>query len=951
MDYLVLNWKRNSYDSAASTNNITVNLQIYSTAGYPAWNLNGNTTRLRVGGDSATYNKVNDTNSSLDFRNTSQANPRTIATWTGTVQADSAGNVTVPIYGYIYYNDSESSHMAPGAHNISLSAVIDQIPRASNPSAPAGSFGSALTISTNRASSSFTHTIVCSMGSHSQTITGVGASTSFTVPASWADTIPTATSNTLTIKCTTYSGSTQIGSQQTATCTISVPSTWKPAITVSKSVTRPDGSGNPIKSVSTVSMTASATASTGTSISSYSWTGSDLSTTASASATTGTISTTGSLSWTVTVTDRRGRSNTATITASAVSGISSFTCDTSVDFGASHTVTITRKNSNITHTVKREIGSNYNNQTGVAETNTLTIPTSWASNASSSVSVSMTVTVTSFYGSTNLGDSSRTVTVNVPASWVPSIGNPTATGVDEYLGSLLKLRSRVTIAVADGVPSEGATIASYKFSGNALNQTVETAAVSASATSTVFTDTGTLEYTVTITDSRGRTASKTVSVTVQNYAKPTLMLTAHRCDVNGNADDNGDYCETTITGTWDSTIASNAWSLKLEYRINGSGGAYTTQFNITGQTGTISRTDIFAADVNYAFELVATVTDAVGTVVTSAMILSTAKTIMAFYKDALVTFGKPATAQLLSDLGDPEFASYFENETWFAGAMKGRAEDKNSFPVYILPEVQKNTDLGGASTTAEYYQKLLKWICEKYPNVKHGIWTGTASPSSVDDVSIHIYDTSAVDSNGYPQYGSVQVTRYNGEMYVYGFDNYIFYERQIGNDAIRWNATISASTHSVPVNFPSGGATIGGQVIPGYSKGWLITASGNDAILIVVDVNGYMYTAYRNNGTWNNGSKHPKMRYGSSTQSFKAAAGVTSAQTAAGAADIAHGSYSSYANRFATVTSGAVWGVLCMGANATYHSMMIFTYNESRIWKFDYRNGTYNYCEIDFGTF
>ena len=47
---------------------------------------------------------------------------------------------------------------------------------------------------------------------------------------------------------------------------------------------------------------------------------------------------------------------------------------------------------------------------------------------------------------------------------------------------------------------------------------------------------GDITFTATITDSRGRTASKTVKVTVTAYTLPTLTFETYRCDSSGTKD-------------------------------------------------------------------------------------------------------------------------------------------------------------------------------------------------------------------------------------------------------------------------------------------------------------------------------------------------------------------------------------------------------------------------------
>ena len=107
------------------------------------------------------------------------------------------------------------------------------IPRASKPTVSGNplTIGQTQTITTNRASSSFTHTLTITMGSYSHTITGVGASTTWT--PSTAEFMPLMTSweQTVTVTCVTYSGNTQLGSASVTFKLRVDTSVYKPVIT------------------------------------------------------------------------------------------------------------------------------------------------------------------------------------------------------------------------------------------------------------------------------------------------------------------------------------------------------------------------------------------------------------------------------------------------------------------------------------------------------------------------------------------------------------------------------------------------------------------------------------------------------------------------------------------------------------------------------------------------
>lgn len=104
------------------------------------------------------------------------------------------------------------------------------IPRASPISAGNGALGSAINLTIDRKSSSFTHTVRYNWQGTTGTVgTGIGTSTSYTPPLTFASNIPNSTSGTITFYCDTYSGSTLVGTSQT-TATLTVPDSVIPTI-------------------------------------------------------------------------------------------------------------------------------------------------------------------------------------------------------------------------------------------------------------------------------------------------------------------------------------------------------------------------------------------------------------------------------------------------------------------------------------------------------------------------------------------------------------------------------------------------------------------------------------------------------------------------------------------------------------------------------------------------
>lgn len=246
-----------------------------------------------------------------------------LGTVTQTVNHNSDGTKSLTMSAVFYIRATLS-----GTYYESITAsaniTLDSIARASSVSTPNATMGSATAIAISRASSSFTHTLTYTFGTADGTIATKTTSTSvsWTPPLSLASQIPKAVTGTCTVTCTTYNGSTKIGSK-TCTLTLTVPASIKPTIT-SLTAARVDGAvpgtwGIYVQTKSKATLTINGAAgSYGSTISSYSITGGGYTSTAS-SFTTGFLNTSGTVTFTATVTDSRGRvSAAATVSISVV---------------------------------------------------------------------------------------------------------------------------------------------------------------------------------------------------------------------------------------------------------------------------------------------------------------------------------------------------------------------------------------------------------------------------------------------------------------------------------------------------------------------------------------------------------------------------------------------------------------------------------------------------------
>lgn len=206
-------------DKVANTSRIKFVLKLTSSSStsFAGYNCTGSITY--DSGKSLTYSA----NTSLGFNSSV-----TLIDSTVTIQHDSNGTKSLSVSSTF----SGSGGWSPGTLRIgAVSYGIADIKRASTVSAEDGTIGGTANITITRQDTSFTHDVYYSWNDITGTIATKTASTSltWTMPMTFADKIPSATSSTGTITVVTYSGSTAIGTN-TDTFTGTIPSSMVPTL-------------------------------------------------------------------------------------------------------------------------------------------------------------------------------------------------------------------------------------------------------------------------------------------------------------------------------------------------------------------------------------------------------------------------------------------------------------------------------------------------------------------------------------------------------------------------------------------------------------------------------------------------------------------------------------------------------------------------------------------------
>lgn len=317
--------------------------------------------------------------------------------------------------------------------------------------------------------------------------------------------------------------------------------------------------------------------------------------------------------------------------ASSITGVSGS------QLGSGVSVTIDRKSSSFTHKVEYDFaGSGYTTVTTSAATSaSFTPPVSLSSKVPNSTSGVLTVRVTTYNGSTQIGNSvTWAINLSVPSSVVPSISSVSASRVDNSVpsgwGIYVKGKSQVKVTINGASGSYGSSISSYYISGPSLTSS------SSSATSGTLWSSGTLTYTCTVTDSRGRSASKSVSISVVDYYSPSISVTANRCTSDGTESADGTYLKCVVTFSYASVSSKNSISSK------------SCSCNSVSNTSFSSDTAfILSANclIGSQYTLSASVTDALGETASANVVIPTAYRIMNVNKaKTSIAFGKFAVS-------------------------------------------------------------------------------------------------------------------------------------------------------------------------------------------------------------------------------------------------------------------------------------------------------------------
>lgn len=252
-------------------------------------------------------------------------------------------------------------------------------------------------------------------------------------------------------------------------------------------------------------------------------------------------------------------------------------------------------------------------------------------------------------------DMSSSLHVNAEAdpSLLPSISSVTLSDTNGVVPSTWKEfvqnLSNVAISSISCSGNMGSTITGVKID---INNVSASGTLSSLPKTKVITNYGEFDVTVTVTDSRNRTASKSSKITFLPYSAPNITaVNSQRCTKDGTIDNDGTFLKAAGNPVYSSCNGHNSYHVYVSYkRTNQSTYSAEQEVTLPQVVGTEdSTTKLGNFDTEYSYDIRYRITDAINSVY-YVDYLSTAVMMMHFMRGGRgVAFGQKATVEYCVD--------------------------------------------------------------------------------------------------------------------------------------------------------------------------------------------------------------------------------------------------------------------------------------------------------------
>ena len=278
---------------------------------------------------------------------------------------------------------------------------------------------------------------------------------------------------------------------------------------------------------------------------------------------------------------------------------------TSPDMGTTIAIYTSGASASFTHDLAYSFagGSFVSIATGVTDMVYWAVPLDLANSVPNTTSGTVTLRCITKNGSATIGTKTILLTAKVPDTVKPTVGAVThteaTTGIAESVGSYVQGKSKIAVNLtASG--AYGSTIVSYSSTFGGKTYT------GGSWTSDTIQLSGTVYLVTTVTDSRGRTATKTTNITVLGYSSPQITaFSVARYNSAGEADPDGIYARVRLAYSVTSLNNKNTAAARVEYKIStaSSWSHLNTWTALSADVNTLMTGTTFSTDYQYDFRV------------------------------------------------------------------------------------------------------------------------------------------------------------------------------------------------------------------------------------------------------------------------------------------------------------------------------------------------------------
>lgn len=303
-------------------------------------------------------------------------------------------------------------------------------------------------------------------------------------------------------------------------------------------------------------------------------------------------------------------SKSKSVSLSSIPRVSTISAS-AVTLGSNMTISISRASTSLTTTLTYSCGSVSGTIASKSTLSSVTWepPVSLSSQSPNSTSVSITITGSTYSGSTLMGSNSITVVCAIPATVVPTLDfvvSDSTSAYDTYGGYIQNQSVARVVTTANGAYNStirNVSVICGRYSSTGSNTTI------------ALPNSGEVDITVTVTDSRNRVAALTKSVNVIPYEAPTgNVYNVFRCNESGESVPDGEFATIMFTGKVTPLSDRNTAEYAIGMRTRGGTGWTIIQRvpslnNVFDADGYV----IVAADKEQAYEICVLATDNFGT--------------------------------------------------------------------------------------------------------------------------------------------------------------------------------------------------------------------------------------------------------------------------------------------------------------------------------------------------